>query len=165
MVDPLSVDTVLAARGADGQGAAADRIDPRAVGPFRLSAADSSALRRKADDKVACLNRAGIASDVVVGASGRPRVQVVGNDPERAQGTRCDLAALDAPTRSERKALDALTGLADACLKRQGREGVRLNNDLSWGDPVPVAVLKPSPDRSPRSRCPRRALRRRPRPR
>ncbi|MFC8694301.1 sensor histidine kinase [Streptomyces parvus] len=140
VVDPLSVDTVLAARGADGQGTGADRIDPRAVGPFRLSAADSTALRRTADDKVACLNRAGIASDVVVGASGRPRVQIVGNDPERALGARCDLAALDAPTRSERKALDALTELAGACLKRQGREGVRLNNDLSWGDPAPVAV-------------------------
>ncbi|MFD5203248.1 sensor histidine kinase [Streptomyces sp. NPDC058375] len=140
VVDPLSVDTVLAARGADGQGTAADRIDPRAVGPFRLSAADSRALRRTADDKVECLNRAGIASDVVVGASGRPRVQVVGNDPERALGTRCDLAALDTPTRSEQKALDALTRLSDACLERQGREGVRLNNDLSWGDPGPVAV-------------------------
>ncbi|MFD7744460.1 sensor histidine kinase [Streptomyces sp. NPDC059698] len=140
VVDPLSVDTVLATRGADGRSAAADRIDPRAVGPFRLSAADSAALRRKADDQVECLNRAGIASDVVVGASGRPRVQVVGNDPERALGARCDLADLDTPTRSERKALDALTELADACLERQGREGVRLNNDLSWGDPVPVAV-------------------------
>ncbi|WP_239475502.1 HAMP domain-containing sensor histidine kinase [Streptomyces sp. CS131] len=140
VVDPLSVDTVLAARGADGQGTGADRIDPRAVGPFRLSAADSRALRRTADAKVACLNRAGIASDVVVGASGRPRVQIVGNDPERALGTRCDLAALDAPTRSERKALDALTELADACLKRQGREGVTLNNDLSWGDPAPVGA-------------------------
>ncbi|MGW8986422.1 sensor histidine kinase [Streptomyces parvus] len=156
VVDPLSVDTVLAARGADGQGTGADRIDPRAVGPFRLSAADSRALRRTADDKVACLNRAGIASDVVVGASGRPRVQIVGNDPERALGTRCDLAALDAPTRSERKALDALTELADACLKRQGREGVRLNNDLSWGDPAPVAVpgepgvLVPRPVPAPR---------------
>nr|WP_032763025.1 HAMP domain-containing sensor histidine kinase [Streptomyces sp. CNS654] len=156
VVDPLSVDTVLAARGAEGQGTGADRIDPRAVGPFRLSAADSRALRRTADDKVACLNRAGIASDVVVGASGRPRVQIVGNDPERALGTRCDLAALDAPTRSERKALDALTELADACLKRQGREGVTLNNDLSWGDPAPVAVpgepgaLVPRPVPAPR---------------
>ncbi|MGW6285144.1 sensor histidine kinase [Streptomyces sp. NPDC055107] len=140
VVDPLSVDTVLAARGTDGQGTAADRIDPRAVGPFRLSAADGKALRRTADDQVECLNRAGIASDVVVGASGRPRVQVVGNDPERALGTRCDLAALDEPTRSEQKALDALTELADACLKRQGREGVRLNNDLSWGDPASSAV-------------------------
>ncbi|MCX4522479.1 HAMP domain-containing histidine kinase [Streptomyces anulatus] len=140
VVDPLSVDTVLAARGTDGQGTAADRIDPRAVGPFRLSAADSKTLRRTADDKVECLNRAGIASDVVVGASGRPRVQIVGNDPERALGTRCDLASLDAPTRSEQKALDALTELADACLKRQGREGVQLNSDLSWGDPASSTV-------------------------
>ncbi|MFI1223392.1 MULTISPECIES: sensor histidine kinase [unclassified Streptomyces] len=167
VVDPLSVDTVLAARGADGQGTAADRIDPRAVGPFRLSAADSTALRRTADDKVECLNRAGIASDVVVGASGRPRVQVVGNDPERALSTRCDLAALDTPTRSEQKALDALTELADACLKRQGREGVRLNNDLSWGDPdsvsVPVPVpgdagpLAPRPEPTPRDARPQEA--------
>ncbi|MFC8622710.1 sensor histidine kinase [Streptomyces anulatus] len=140
VVDPLSVDTVLAARGTDGQGTAADRIDPRAVGPFRLSAADSRTLRRTADDKVECLNRAGIASDVVVGASGRPRVQIVGNDPERALGTRCDLAALDTPIRSEQKALDALTELADACLKRQGREGVQLNSDLSWGDPASSTV-------------------------
>ncbi|WP_329163690.1 HAMP domain-containing histidine kinase [Streptomyces anulatus] len=140
VVDPLSVDTVLAARGTDGQGTAADRIDPRAVGPFRLSAADSRTLRRTADDKVECLNRAGIASDVVVGASGRPRVQIVGNDPERALGTRCDLAALDTPIRSEQKALDALTELADACLKRQGREGVQLNSDLSWGDPASSSV-------------------------
>lgn len=156
VVDPLSVDTVLAARGTDGQRTAADRIDPRAVGPFRLSTADSTALRRIADAKVACLNRAGIASDVVVGASGRPRVQIVGNDPERALGTRCDLAALDTPTRSEQKALDALTALADACLKRQGREGVRLNNDLSWGDPAAVEVpgeagpLSPRPEPAPR---------------
>ncbi|NEB37145.1 HAMP domain-containing histidine kinase [Streptomyces sp. SID14515] len=158
VVDPLSVDTVLAARGTDGQRTAADRIDPRAVGPFRLSTADSAALRRTADAKVECLNRAGIASDVVVGASGRPRVQIVGNDPERALGTRCDLAALDTPTRSEQKALDALTELADACLKRQGREGVRLNNDLSWGDPAAVEVPgeagplapRPVPEPAPR---------------
>ncbi|MEU5285028.1 HAMP domain-containing sensor histidine kinase [Streptomyces sp. NPDC020755] len=147
VVDPLSVDTVLAARGTAGQGTAADRIDPRAVGPFRLSAGDSKALRRTADDKVECLNRAGIASDVVVGPSGRPRVQIVGNDPERALGTRCDLAALDTPTPSERKALDALTELADACLKRQDREGVRLNSDLSWGDPARVSL---APESGPR---------------
>ncbi|MFJ9186679.1 sensor histidine kinase [Streptomyces anulatus] len=147
VVDPLSVDTVLAARGTDGQGTAADRIDPRAVGPFRLSAADSKTLRRTADAKVECLNRAGIASDVVVGASGRPRVQIVGNDPERALGTRCDLAALDTPTRSEQKALDALTELADACLKRQGRKGLQLNSDLSWGDPARVSL---APESGPR---------------
>ncbi|MFE7481047.1 sensor histidine kinase [Streptomyces sp. NPDC057552] len=144
VVDPLSVDTVLAARSAEGQGTAADRIDPRAVGPFLLPAAERTALRRTADRNAACLNRAGIAADVVVGPSGRPRVQMVGNDPERALGTRCGPADLDAPTRTEKKALGALNELADACLKRQDRGGVRLNRDLSWGEravapgPLPV---------------------------
>ncbi|MEU1171564.1 ATP-binding protein [Streptomyces microflavus] len=143
VVDPLSVDTVLAARSTEGQGTVADRIDPRAVGPFLLPAAERAALRRTADRNAVCLNRAGIASDVVVGPSGRPRVQMVGNDPERALGTRCDPSDLDAPTATEKKALSALDALADACLKRQGRDGVRLNQDLSWGEAV--AVPRPAP--------------------
>ncbi|MEV4875187.1 HAMP domain-containing sensor histidine kinase [Streptomyces cyaneofuscatus] len=145
VVDPLSVDTVLAARSTEGQGTAADRIDPRAVGPFLLPAAERAALRRTADRNAECLNRVGVAADVVVGPSGRPRVQMVGNDPERALGTRCDPADLDAPTRTEKKALTALNELADACLKRQDRGGVRLNRDLSWGGGVAVPVPGPLP--------------------
>nr|WP_203680180.1 HAMP domain-containing sensor histidine kinase [Streptomyces microflavus] len=145
VVDPLSVDTVLAARSTEGQGTAADRIDPRAVGPFLLPAAERAALRRTADRNAVCLNRAGIASDVVVGPSGRPRVQMVGNDPERALYTKCELSDLDAPTRTERKALDALNGLADACLKRQGREGVRLNRGLYWGKEIAVTEPRQLP--------------------
>ncbi|MET9998286.1 MULTISPECIES: sensor histidine kinase [Streptomyces] len=145
VVDPLSVDTVLAARSTEGQGTAADRIDPRAVGPFLLPAAERAALRRTADRNAVCLNRAGIASDVVVGPSGRPRVQMVGNDPERALYTKCELSDLDAPTRTERKALDALNGLADACLKRQGREGVRLNRGLYWGKEIGVTEPRQLP--------------------
>ncbi|MFJ8845294.1 sensor histidine kinase [Streptomyces cyaneofuscatus] len=144
VVDPLSVDTVLAARSTEGQGTAADRIDPRAVGPFLLPAAERAALRRTADRNAECLNRVGVAADVVVGPSGRPRVQMVGNDPERALGTRCDPSDLDAPTRTEKKALTALNELADACLKRQDRGGVRLNRDLSWGEGA-VAVPVPGP--------------------
>ncbi|WP_405548602.1 sensor histidine kinase [Streptomyces microflavus] len=145
VVDPLSVDTVLAARSTEAQGTAADRIDPRAVGPFLLPAAERAALRRTADRNAVCLNRAGIASDVVVGPSGRPRVQMVGNDPERALYTKCELSDLDAPTRTERKALDALNGLADACLKRQGREGVRLNRGLYWGKETAVTEPRQLP--------------------
>ncbi|MFI8171782.1 sensor histidine kinase [Streptomyces microflavus] len=145
VVDPLSVDTVLAARSTEGQGTAADRIDPRAVGPFLLPAAERAALRRTADRNAVCLNRAGIASDVVVGPSGRPRVQMVGNDPERALYTKCELSDLDAPTRTERKALDALNGLADACLKRQGREGVRLNRGPYWGKEIAVTEPRQLP--------------------
>ncbi|MGW1201966.1 sensor histidine kinase [Streptomyces cyaneofuscatus] len=144
VVDPLSVDTVLAARSTEVKGTAADRIDPRAVGPFLLPAAERAALRRTADRQAVCLNRVGIAADVVVGPSGRPRVQMVGNDPERAAGTRCDPSDLDSPTRTEKKALTALNDLADACLKRQGRGEVRLNQDLSWGGGVAVPVPGPA---------------------
>ncbi|RPK55589.1 Alkaline phosphatase synthesis sensor protein PhoR [Streptomyces sp. ADI96-02] len=148
VVDPLSVDTAPAARSADRQDAAADRIDPRAVGPFRLSAAERTSLRRLAERNVACLNEAGIASDVVVGPSGRPRVQAVGNNPQRVLGTRCDASELNALTRSEKKALGALDRLADACLKRQGRDGVTLNEDLSWSEKV---LPQPQPSAVPPS--------------
>ncbi|MFI7235306.1 sensor histidine kinase [Streptomyces cyaneofuscatus] len=154
VVDPLSVDTVLATRSTEVKGTAADRIDPRAVGPFLLPVAERAALRRTADRQAVCLNRVGIAADVVVGPSGRPRVQMVGNDPERAVGTRCDPSDLDSPTRTEKKALTALNDLADACLKRQGRGEVRLNQDLSWGGgvavPVPGPAAVPAPLPAPR---------------
>ncbi|MGW5290510.1 sensor histidine kinase [Streptomyces bacillaris] len=141
VVDPLSVDAVLAARSTEGQGTAADRIDPRAVGPFLLPAAERTELRQLAERHAACLNRSGIAADVVVGPSGRPRIQMVGSVPERALSTKCESIGLNAPTRTERKALDALNGLADACLKRQGREGVRLDQNLFWGEDI--AVTRP----------------------
>lgn len=154
VVDPLSVDTVLASESADRPGAAGDRVDPRAVGPFRLSAAERERLRQAADRTVECLSRAGIASDVVVEPSGRSRIQVVGNDPERAQGTRCETEALNEPTGTETKALGALNRLADACLERQGRSTVRLNQDLSWGPqatptPVPSPVAEVAPSAEP----------------
>ncbi|MEU8677933.1 ATP-binding protein [Streptomyces sp. NPDC048560] len=139
-----SVSVTVGAPGADGeQRSADDRIDPRAVGPFRLPQAERTSLRRTADAAVQCLSRSGIASDVVEAPSGRPRVQVVGNDPDRLRSSSCPTYALDSPTRTETRALRALNELVDACLKRQGREGVRLDLDLSWnsdGDPVPTAA-------------------------
>jgi len=46
-LDPLDVD----------ESVAADRIDPRATGPYTLPAAERTALRATADDAVACLRR------------------------------------------------------------------------------------------------------------
>ncbi|GGV73721.1 two-component sensor histidine kinase [Streptomyces gelaticus] len=144
IVDPLSVDTALS-RTTGRAGAAADRVDPRAVGPFRLPAAERAALQRAAERSAACLSRVGIAADVVRGPSGRPRIEIVGNDPDRVQNTRCTTDELDSPTATEEKALDALNKLADACLKRQGRPGVQLNLDLSWGDgSAPKAAAQPA---------------------
>lgn len=168
VVDPLSVTAVqagtgtgaesasvtVAAPGAEGtKSSGDDRIDARAVGPFRLPDAERTSLRRAAEKAVDCLSRSGIASDVVEAPSGRARVQVVGNDPDRLRGSRCSTDALDSPTPTEEKALTALNELVNACLDRQGREAVRLALDLSWSTsegptatavPEPVAAPEPS---------------------
>lgn len=85
VVDPLSVADVssgsgsgagsvtIAAPGTDGtQRPGTDRVDPRAVGPFELSEAERTSLRRTADEAVQCLSRTGIASDVVEGRAAGP---------------------------------------------------------------------------------------------
>ncbi|WP_328333637.1 sensor histidine kinase [Streptomyces sp. NBC_00455] len=141
VVDPLSLDTTLAARSSAKTDTSADRIDPRAVGPFRLPASERERLKKAADHAVTCLSGLGIASDAVVGPSGRPRIQPVGNDPDRTQGTRCGTEALDAPTPTERKALTALNHLADACLGRQHRPAIQLSLNLSWNESAAVAAV------------------------
>ncbi|MEV7679153.1 HAMP domain-containing sensor histidine kinase [Streptomyces sp. NPDC088341] len=129
VVDPLSVDTVLVP---DAPSAGADRVDPRAVGPFLLPAKERAGLRRAIAGSVECLNRVGIAADVVESPSGRPHVQFVSNDTDRSMELKCLTVESSGPTTTEKKALHALNQLADACLKRQGRTGVKLNLDLSW---------------------------------
>ncbi|MFE1963370.1 sensor histidine kinase [Streptomyces sp. NPDC059479] len=132
VVDPLSVDTVLVP---DATSAGADRVDPRAVGPFLLPAAERADLRQSTARSVECLNRVGIAADIVESPSGRPRIQFVSNDSndsDRSMELKCLATESAAPTTTEKKALHALNQLADACLKRQGRTGVKLNLDLSW---------------------------------
>ncbi|MFE4689722.1 sensor histidine kinase [Streptomyces sp. NPDC056749] len=173
VVDPLSVADVssgsdagsasvtIAAPGTDGaQRSGTDRVDPRAVGPFELSEAERTSLRRTADEAVQCLSRSGIASDVVEGPSGRPRIQVVGNDPDRLSGSRCSTDALDRPTGTEAKALVALNELVNACLDRQGRESVDLDLDLSWrtGDEALPATAVPLPTPEPGIAVPREAM-------
>lgn len=166
VVDPLSVAAVSSGQGAESgsgtgfgsvtvaepgtdgtQRSGSDRVDPRAVGPFGLPQVERTSLRRAADEAVRCLSRSGIASDVVEGPSGRPRIQVVGNDPDRMRGSMCSTEALDSPTATETKALTALNELVNACLDRQGREAVRLDLDLSWNTEAETApvVAEPSP--------------------
>ncbi|WP_443076330.1 sensor histidine kinase [Streptomyces sp. NBC_01716] len=142
VVDPLSVDTVLVPEAVP---AGADRVDPRAVGPFLLPAAERTELRETTARSVACLSAVGIAADMVESPSGRPRIEFVSNDTDRSLELKC-LAAESGTTPTEKKALDELDELADACLKRQGRTGVTLNLDLSWDrgrDQAGIAERKP----------------------
>lgn len=128
VVDPLSVDTVLVPGGTT---AGSDRVDPRAVGPFRLPANERTELRRTMAKQVACLSSVGIAADVVDSPSGRPRIEYVRNDTNPDVQDKCVAQELG-PTLTEKKALDELNALADACLERQGRKGTTLDLDLTW---------------------------------
>ncbi|MEU9954621.1 HAMP domain-containing sensor histidine kinase [Streptomyces sp. NPDC050982] len=129
VVDPLSVDTVLVP---DTASAGEDRVDPRAVGPFLLPAKERTLLRKASADSAKCLGAAGIAADVVESPSGRSRVQFVSSETDRSMELKCLTSYAAGPTPTEKKALRALNQLTDACLKRQGRTGVKLNLDLSW---------------------------------
>ncbi|MET8171304.1 sensor histidine kinase [Streptomyces clavifer] len=153
VVDPMSVDAAQSSGTGPvttgvGTQSGTDRIDARAVGPFRLPQTEQASLMGIAENTAACLDQEGIASDVVETPSGRPRIQVVGNDPDRVQGTRCVTDELDTPTPTEKKALRALNELVDACLERQERDPVQLDLDLSWGggrQPAEAAVSTPAP--------------------
>ncbi|WP_280887027.1 HAMP domain-containing sensor histidine kinase [Streptomyces sp. LBL] len=130
VVDPLSVDTVLVP---DAVPVGADRVDPRAVGPFLLPAKERAALHRATARGVECLAAGGIAADVVQSPSGRPRIQFVSDATDRLLELKClAVGGATEATATEQKALRALELLADACLKRQGRTGVKLNLGLSW---------------------------------
>ncbi|QIP88287.1 HAMP domain-containing histidine kinase [Streptomyces sp. Tu 2975] len=150
IVDPLSSDTALAPVSGDSSEAGADRIDPRAVGPFRLPEPERAGLRKIAERTADCLRGYGIGSDIVAGPGGRPRIEVLGDDFERVQSTTaCVARELDEPTATEAKALAALNKLTDACLDRQGREPVKLTLGLSWRSPR--AAAPPGQDRFART--------------
>ncbi|WP_431949870.1 sensor histidine kinase [Actinacidiphila sp. bgisy167] len=134
-VDPLAVDTGIS--GADG----GDRIDPRAVGPFRLTGAERTRLTALAQRRVSCLRSLGLPAASTTAPGGRPHV-----DPPGYTGGRCADGVLDQPTRTESRALARLDSLVDACLGRRGSGPVQLALDLTWTptrsrDPVDGALV------------------------
>ncbi|MFF5933137.1 sensor histidine kinase [Streptomyces sp. NPDC012508] len=170
VVDPLSVDSALsgAVSARDDAKASTDRIDARAVGPFRLPPAERRELRAKADRLVTCLHRQGQNAEVADGPSGRPRVSQGTASTGFVESDDCSTASLDTPTATEAKALETLTKLANACLSRQDRPAITLNADLTWYDgprrpawpvaepgrptvPVPDAAPVPAPSEIDRS--------------
>lgn len=87
-VNPLATDIGLSggttsdtqATTTDAQATTTTAIDPRAVGPFRLSAKDGQYLNGIAHRLTRCLQQEGIPSHVEVLPSGRPRVVAAGAD-------------------------------------------------------------------------------------
>ncbi|MEU3736928.1 ATP-binding protein [Streptomyces sp. NPDC032198] len=138
VVDPLAVDGALTAgagsgdeEGGDGGTAGPDRIDPRAVGPFRLSGRERGELAKVADGVVGCMHDFGVVARSVQGPGGRPRVEAA-NDPNRFLDFTCNDARLIVPTRTESKALKRLNELTNACLRRGDEPSVAVELDLTW---------------------------------
>ncbi|MEU6676843.1 HAMP domain-containing sensor histidine kinase [Streptomyces sp. NPDC046925] len=139
VVDPLAVDGALTAGGGrtDAEAGGQDRIDPRAVGPFRLPGTERKQLAKVAASVVACMNDLGVSARAVEGPSGRPRVEAP-NDPSEILDSSCRNYELDMPTRTEKKALDRLNELTNACLRRGDAPPVKVGLDLTWWQSVGV---------------------------
>lgn len=124
VIDPLHV--------APAGSADADRIDPRVIGPYRLTADARAKLRAAADRLQACLQRSGAPATRIDRPSGRPVIRI-GNDDAairyKITGV-CPTAELDTPTEPERKALDRLNALAAKCLRDRHESVVGVGLDF-----------------------------------
>ncbi|WP_308118465.1 sensor histidine kinase [Streptomonospora nanhaiensis] len=134
VVDPLAVDLTLAAEDAD-------RIDPRAVGPFALPEDERGRLRRIAESGADCLGvRFGMAAETETAPSGRPFVTVPDGPVTEPEWAACELAELEDPTDTERAALAELNRLIAPCAREHGLR-VRARIDAATG--APAAVVEP----------------------
>ncbi|MER6509566.1 ATP-binding protein [Nonomuraea sp. NPDC001636] len=137
VVDPLAVDVTLV------PGAAEDRIDPRAVGPFLLPDRDRVRLGKAAGAYAACMRRTGQAVRTTVSHTGRPSVTTTGEGvPQEpspvpvpavpAVEPPCDAVTFNTPTRTEKAALKQLNLLVGRCLKGKGAERGSVGLDFTW---------------------------------
>jgi two-component system, OmpR family, sensor histidine kinase BaeS len=138
-VDPLHTDTYTE------PGAQLTGVDPRAVGPYRLTAEERVRLAALAQKEKSCYDRYGLGVTVRTTPRGRPvLVTADGTAAFREFTADCGIRPLDAPTGTEQKALDELQGLTRSCLHR---EGVHLGAPLylvfdpSGTDPVSRFVV------------------------
>ncbi|GAA3769921.1 HAMP domain-containing sensor histidine kinase [Streptomyces coacervatus] len=112
-VDPLHTDTYTEA------GAQLDGIDPRAVGPYRLTAKERAELTAVAEKERTCYARFGIDTRISTSPGGRPVILNQDGTPATAPlPEECGYSPLDIPTRTEEKALGTLTAAARDCLKQ-----------------------------------------------
>ncbi|AWS40760.1 cell wall metabolism sensor histidine kinase WalK [Streptosporangium sp. 'caverna'] len=133
VIEPLSVDAALTT------GSPSDRIDPRAVGPFKLPRRERDELRTAALRRAACLRDTfNAVTKVVESPSGRPHVETPNLDP--ALSSRCPSPLLDGFAPTELKALTQLNKLVNTCLAHRGEPNVKLGPDFTWSwmrTPVP----------------------------
>ncbi|MFF2996988.1 sensor histidine kinase [Streptomyces sp. NPDC057950] len=113
-IDPLHTDTY------SEPGAQLSGIDPRAVGPYRLTSQERARLRVLAAERQKCFRRNGIVTTVKGTPSGRPvLIDANGVDGNANVPNECADGRLNTPTHTEQTALDELTRIARPCLDRE----------------------------------------------
>ncbi|MGW0770482.1 sensor histidine kinase [Streptomyces sp. NPDC002676] len=116
-VDPLRTDTYTET------GAQLSGIDPRVVGPYRLTAKERASLDALAVKRRRCYEQYGLQATVVRTPSGRPVLTGTdGNDVAGFGASVCDDGRLNTPVPTEQHALDALSELARPCLRQAGMD-------------------------------------------
>ncbi len=110
VVDPLAVDLTLK------PGAGTDRIDERAVGPYKLPPEVYAKVLQRVQRSATCARQLGYDAKVVDGYGARPTVEF--DDAWDDVTDRCGAPVELEP--SERGASAQLVTLANACLARQG---------------------------------------------
>lgn len=126
VVDPLHVDAGLDRHATD------DRIDSRAVGPYRLTAPERRQLDGEVTKILGCLRDSGLAARIDHQASGRPYVVIGGGNLFAPKGSQpCEVPRLDKPTPTERKAFAQLGALAADCLGRHSLREVAIGSDFA----------------------------------
>lgn len=125
VVDPLHTDPALL------PGGDSSRIDPRAVGPYRLTAAERKELRIVADKILYCLGGKDGIGTLTEEPSGRPSIALTSSAQDgTVKGQGCGLAALAAPVHSEIAPLSRLNTMVNDCLRRQHQETVKIGTDF-----------------------------------
>lgn len=113
-VDPLRTDTWTET------GAQLSGIDPRAVGPYRVTAAERAELDTLAAERKRCYERFGVDSTVERTPGGRPVLSSPDGTDTSYAAEQCADGRLNTPTPTERRALDELSELTRPCLRRAG---------------------------------------------
>ncbi|MEU8663587.1 sensor histidine kinase [Actinoplanes philippinensis] len=119
-VDAFSVDAGLTGR--------TDHIDPRIVGPYRLTAAEQRTMRNQLTGYLDCLHNGGAEAQIVTGAHARPKVVIT------RLGKLSELCELvPPPAKSEERPLAQLRGLVAACAGEKKPDEVWIWPDLNIG--------------------------------
>ena len=106
-VDPLRLDLGLTG--------GTERIDPRAVGPYKLPRRERQEFERLIDAQLKCLGQYRVEGKVVEGPTGRPELQATTLDPKGAVAV-CREQVGDITTPTEDRALRDLRTRTARCL-------------------------------------------------